>query len=178
MILWSTLLGDGHPFVTAYGTFVRDYMSREYSYQMRLRNLGTQAPVAAIFFRFVQLRTVHYWRRALSQRALPSAPEFGLVLEKLDLQDKSWVPDLPHKYWKPLEKPPPTAPTVPSHIVRPRIAWISCMDRESVFVLTDFPNGFTTANESRFSITKQIPKLIATCYRRTLKNRIVEIKPH
>lgn len=115
MILWSTLLGDGHPFVTAYGTFVRNYMSREYSYQTRLRNLGSTAPISAVFLRFVQLRTVHYWRRALSQRALPNAPEFDQVLEKLDLQDKSWIPALPHKYWKPLEKPPaPAAPALGS----------------------------------------------------------------
>lgn len=105
MLLWSVLVGEEHPFVLAYGRFLRTYTGREYSFQNRLRGLGTSAPPAALFLRYVQLRTVTYWRAALNYRELPSAPNFLDLLDKVEMQDRSWIPNLPTKYWKPVMKP-------------------------------------------------------------------------
>jgi len=54
MIVWSVLLGDQHPFVQSYGEFLRTYSGREYSYQTKLRNLGTAAPPAPLLLRHIQ----------------------------------------------------------------------------------------------------------------------------
>ena len=104
-IVWSVMLGDNHPFVTALGGFVQSYRSREYSFQNKLRALATDAPVPALVLRYIQLRSVMYWRHAINYRALPETPDFGSMLIKLDLQDRSWIPTLPQKYWKPISKP-------------------------------------------------------------------------
>jgi len=103
--VWSVLLGDQHPFVHSYGEFLRTYSRREYSYQTRLRGLGTAAPPAPLLLCYVQLQTVTYWRQALSYCRLPPPPNFLKVLDKIEMQDHSWLPQLPYKYWKPLLKP-------------------------------------------------------------------------
>jgi len=108
------LLGDDHPFVLSYGRFVRSYSAREYSYQNKLRSLQTVAPPSALLLRYVQLRTVTFWRKDLNYRELPRIPDFEEVLEKLDLHDTSWIPTIPKKYWAPLGREPGS--TVPSTI--------------------------------------------------------------
>jgi hypothetical protein len=50
---------------------------------------------------------VTYWRKAVNYRSLPSTPNFEEVLDKLEMHDRSWIPQLPYKYWKPLIKPIP-----------------------------------------------------------------------
>jgi hypothetical protein len=107
MILWAVILGDDHPFTLAYGSFLQSYSAREYSYQTRLKALDTSAPLPALLLRYVQLRMVTYWRKAVNYRSLPPPPNFEEVLDKLEMHDRNWIPQLPYKYWKPLVKPIP-----------------------------------------------------------------------
>ena len=107
LLLWSVLVGDGHPFVYSLGTLVQEYTGSEYMYQNLLKALTVEAPPAALLLRFVQLKTVNYWRTAANNRRLPEAPKFNKVLQKLAERNHGWIPTLPTRYWKPLARTVP-----------------------------------------------------------------------
>ena len=99
MILWTTLLGATHPFVTAYADFLNDLVRRERQVVAALTNLDRPQPKSWLFLRFVHIKTYVYWDTARAIRSLPPPPNFAGVINQLLKRSTSWVPELPVKYW-------------------------------------------------------------------------------
>ena len=60
MLVWSTMLGDLHPFVSAYGTFIKSFSGGDYAYIDHLKSLGQEDPPATLLLLYIQLWTVTY----------------------------------------------------------------------------------------------------------------------
>jgi len=124
LLVWVTVLGTEHPFAVSLAAMVTEFVTSAYHYGNRIDQIPSEkithgVPRPALLLRYVQLRSVMYWRTAKSQRRLPvTPPDFAEVLRKIDIQDHSWIPTIPTKYWSRVQNP-----GVPR--LNPMVEWFS-----------------------------------------------------
>ena len=112
-IVIIAMLGGAHSVVISYERFLTSYVNRENFYIGRLQRLDPQLGPARML-RFVQL-TFRAWLQGVfdapdhRSAGLVPKPDFMRALNKLNMGDDSWVPDIPVAYLKKAAAPSPAS---------------------------------------------------------------------
>jgi hypothetical protein len=97
LITLDAILGDDHTFVWALQQMWNRYMADRLVYQRRIEAHCHIHPYAC-FLRAIQLRIVNWFRSMRSALVMPPTPNFAKSLDRMDIDDPSWVPTIPPQY--------------------------------------------------------------------------------
>ena len=110
-IVLLAMLGGTHSVVLTYERFVKTYVNRENFYMGRLQRLDPTAGGARLL-RYVQL-VMRAWFQGVFDAPdaaganLVPKPDFMGAVQKLNIGDNSWMPDIPSRYLKKAPAPSP-----------------------------------------------------------------------
>jgi hypothetical protein len=97
LITLDAILGDDHTFAWALQQMWNRYTADRLVYQRRIEAHCRINPYAC-FLRAIQLRIVNWFRSMMSALVMPPPPNFAEILDRMDIEDPSWVPTIPLKY--------------------------------------------------------------------------------